>query len=237
MLTNKASAPTTVMPKYQTDGHGRDTFITFAANDRSPPLTLKPCALPTAKFTTAKHPALPKFVPCGNGRDMFCQVNSDKVYPHNSKGMTSNPNPLKKQKGTGVSRTTRPPTYRPSGTGRDLYYTSNDAGVYSVQSTSFKTGHATKIPRPRTSPPPKFAAIGSGRDTYQNPNAFRLSTPVREKDQGFAYGSSFLSKTARYAFKGDVISQSPKAQLESTLRLAQSPISKNHPLQRPLSST
>ncbi len=160
MLTNKASSPTTVMPKYQTDGHGRDTFITFSDN-RPPPHTLKPCTLSSSKIASSKHPALPKFMPSGNGRDMFCQVNVDQVYPHNSKGIPSNPNPLRKQKGSGISRTTRPPTYRPSGTGRDLYYTSNDAGVYSVQSTSFKTGHPTKIPRPRTSPPPKFAAIGT----------------------------------------------------------------------------
>lgn len=159
MLTNKAAPSTTVMPKYLTDGRGRDTFITFS-DDRLPPHTNKACTLPTAKIASSKHPALPKFIPSGNGRDMFCQVNEDKVIPHSGKGISSNPNASPRVKGSGVSRTTRPPTYRPSGTGRDLHYTANDAALFTLKSSSFKIGSPTKIPRPRSSPPPKFIATG-----------------------------------------------------------------------------
>ena len=159
MLTNKAASPTTVMPKYITDGRGRDTFITFS-NNRLPPHTIKPCTLPTSKIASSKHPALPKFIPSGTGRDMFCQVNDDKIIPRSGKGVSSNPNVSPRAKGIGVSRTTRPPSYRPTGTGRDLHYTENDAALYTVKSTSFRIGSATKIPRPRSSPPPKFIATG-----------------------------------------------------------------------------
>jgi hypothetical protein len=228
-MTKRAASPTTVMPRYVTDGRGRDTFITFADN-RLPPHSHK-SALPASKVASSKHPTLPKFIPCGNGRDMFCQVNEDKVYPSNTKGMPStNPNPVPRKKESGVARTSIPPSYHPSGTGRDLHYTSNDAAFFTVKSNSFRIASPSKIPRPRSSPPPKFMAAGSGRDTFQNPNAFLCSSPVREKDQGFAYGSGFLSKSARYCFKSNGPPLSPKSQQLSTQRLSQSPLSRTRPV-------
>jgi hypothetical protein len=228
MLTKKAASPTTVMPRYVTDGHGRDTFITFVG-DRPPPFSQKSCQLHPSKVAPSKHPVLPKFIPSGNGRDIFCQVNEDKVYPSNTKGMPSK-NSVPKNKDLSFARTTRPPTYHPSGSGRDLHYTANEAALFTLPSKSFRIASPTKIPRPRSSPPPRFVAAGSGRDTFQNTNAFRPSSPVREKDQGFVYGSNFLSQSARYTPKGTGPPVSPKAQQLSTLRLTQSSSSRCRPL-------
>lgn len=231
MLARRAASPTTVMPRYVTDGHGRDTFITFADDSRPPPFSQKSCRLHSSKVVSSKQPTLPKFIPSGNGRDLFCQVNEDKVYPSNTKGMPSkNPNAVAKRKEISVARTTRPPTYHPSGSGRDLHYTDSDAALFTLPAKSFRIASSTKIPRPRSSPPPRFIAAGSGRDTFQNPNAFRPASPVREKDQGFAYGSNFLSQSARYSFKGNGAPISPKSQQLSTIRLTQSPSSKSRPL-------
>lgn len=154
----KVAPPTSVMPKYNTDGKGRDSFITFA--DRNPPQSLKACTLPSSKVASSKHPALPKFIPSGTGRDLFCQVQKDQVIPFNGKTPSTCPNPTPKSHGSGVIRQVYPPTYQPSGTGRDLYFTRNENGPFPGQSHSFKIASYQKNPRPRTSPPPRFQPHG-----------------------------------------------------------------------------
>mmetsp|Transcript_9165 Transcript_9165/g.13819 ORF Transcript_9165/g.13819 Transcript_9165/m.13819 type:complete len:236 (+) Transcript_9165:156-863(+) len=229
-LSTKAARSTSVPPKYFSDGKGRDTFISFA-DGGCVPHSIPRCPFTSSKTTSAKRPPMPKYIPNGSGRDLFCQVAADKVVPSVS---FSKP-VVSKREVTGTVRHTPPPTYKPTGSGRDLFIVSGYDAAYAPRSTSFRRLSPSPLPRPRTAPPPKFISAGSGRDSFQNPNSYRPNSPVRVADEGFVYGSRFISKNARYKFKGDKVHVDARSQRESSYRLMNSPIKKVRPKTAPAS--
>ena len=145
------------MQKYVSDGRGRDSFITFG-NDRNPPARSR-VPLKAGKVASAKPPTLPRFQASGSGRDMFCQVEKEKIFPH--RGVIGGKVSVeRKTASTGVTRRFDPPTYHPSGSGRDLFFVGGFDAWHAPHSNTFKVQKNDKIVKARTSPPPRFISSG-----------------------------------------------------------------------------
>ena len=146
------------MNKYISDGRSRDTFITFG-NDRKPPHSHVHRPIPGAKLAAAKMPVLPRFQSSGDGRDMYCQVQKEKVIPHigiiDRKIHRTNKSP-----GTGVIRTYSPSTYIPNGSGRDLFFVGSGDARHPHSSSNFRVKKVDGAARARTSPLPRFVSSG-----------------------------------------------------------------------------
>ena len=166
---SRACKPTRPMPRYISDGSGRDIIIAFNGDPLPPKFNNfysenRPHKMPSKdKRPPVKVPATPKFVPDGSGRDLFQQQNSDYVCPVNINISTQSIVPKKK----GVSYYKRPmakPRFTPSGSGRDMGYSDIDVQRTINSQNSFKvlkpTYSNSQILRPRTSPPPRFQSTG-----------------------------------------------------------------------------
>lgn len=205
---SRACKPTRPMPRYISDGSGRDIIIAFSGDPLPPNFSHfsdhRPAHLPSKdKRSIAKVPAVPKFVPDGSGRDLFQQQNSDYVWPCKNK-IRAEAVASKKNHTTNYNRPKANPKFVPSGSGRDMSYSDIDVFRTITSQNSFKVLRPSPsnahILRPRTSPPPRFVSSGSGRDTFQNPCAHRPSTSYNPKLEGFSYGSQSISLNSRYKY-------------------------------------
>jgi hypothetical protein len=169
---SRACKPTKPLPRYISDGSGRDVIVAFSGISNPPNFSRysenRPQHLPSKeKRGTAKLPVTPKFVPDGSGRDLFQQQNTDYVRP-NKNLITREAVSPKRRNISNYNRPKANPRFKPSGSGRDMGYT--DINVYQTISSqnSFRilkpSASNAQILRPRTSPPPRFQS--SGRQYY-----------------------------------------------------------------------
>lgn len=232
----RACKRTQPFPKYISDGSGRDLTMTFQRdplppkfnhffNDNRPEKLAKEMKTFQAKIHTTA-----RFVPNGSGRDLFQQVNEDYVFP-----ISTSFSPIEKTSQKSHFAQNRPksvPRYVPTGSGRDLYLTDLDASRC-ASPLSFKISKPNasnlNVLRARTSPPPRFVATGSGRDSFQNPNLYRPSKSPSPKNEGFQYGSSSISRNARY--KHSKPSRSFVSQNETMKRLSTNALSRGERVQ------
>ena len=165
----RACKPTKPMPRYISDGSGRDLIISFSREANPPNFNFlsknRPHHLPSKeKRGNAKIQPLSKFVPDGSGRDLFQQQNNDYVFPVKNQIKSEAISP----KRSNISNYNRPkanPRFKPSGSGRDMSYTDIDVYRTTTAQNSFKilkpsTSNAQML-RPRTSPPPRFVSSGA----------------------------------------------------------------------------
>lgn len=225
----KACKPTKPLPRYISDGSGRDVIIAFSGMPNPPNFNHisknRPHHLPSKlKGGNAKIPVTPKFIPDGSGRDLFQQQNTDYVCPTRVLSSAIGVTPKRRV----ISNYSRPKVnarFKPSGSGRDMGYTDIDVYQTINSQNSFKvlkpSASNAQILRPRTSPPPRFQSSGSGRDTYQNPSAHRPASSYNPQREGFKYGSQSISRNARYKYGGNA-TKSYAAQNETMKRLCTS---------------
>ena len=195
----KRIRPETSVPRYRSDGTGRDYYRIgdLNKNPNNSVLIVQNKRDPEHKKIVAIPTSLPKFSPSGTGRDLFQQCNSDPVVAHTSYHFSERP-PVNSKQGLGVNRQNlAPPIYRPDGSGRDLFIVDRPTTC----AASIRLDRIKKSAKLRTPSMPRFLPTGTGRDTYQGNTISSDNSLTSNWNAGIPYGNNSIFENSKKPLK------------------------------------